>query len=372
MFTIEMMVIAAVFGFLYGFLLQKADFCFVASFRDWISVRDTRVGKGLLVLVSTALLGWGLMLSLGLASIEQVWTVPIGASNLIGGFIFGIGMTIAGSCASGVLYRSGMGYIQFWIVLASMIAGNILFAYLYEPIAIPYLLEPMYVSEGISLYEAVPIPYILLSLLAVAIILIPTFIKFGWKGFWSGVKNSLADFKVGNPFTKNHWDIRFVGFLIGIFATVQFVLLSSISITGPETRIGGILLAFFIGEEALLNNLYFSTLFANYPLIGLGPEEVLVLFIILGSFASALLSRSFKIRIPKKNRLPYAIVGGLLMGIASRIAPGCNIANVVAGVGGLSIQSMITVFGMALGVFVVTAYVFKMPLLLFQKNDVNF
>jgi uncharacterized membrane protein YedE/YeeE len=370
-FTIEAIIIASVFGFIYGFLLQKADFCFVASFRDWISVRDTRVGKGLLVLISVTLLGTGFSLTFGLANTGQLWTVPIGFSNLLGGLLFGIGMTIAGSCATGALYRSGMGYVQFWIVIVCMMIGNVLFAYIYDPFVTSYIMNPQYMEEGTSLYSVIPLPAFLISIILVLMVLVPALIKFGVKGFYEGVKDSLSDFKRGqNPFKRSHWDIRFVGFVMGIVATIQFIILSPIGITGPETRIAGNIIAFFFGEEVVLSNSYFSNvMFAHYPFVGLGAEEFLVFSIIFGSFVAALLSKNFKLRFPKRNRLPYAIIGGLIMGVASRIAPGCNIANLVSGVGGLSIQSFIAVIGMALGIYVVTAHVFKMPLMLFEKNN---
>ncbi|GGC75958.1 sulfur transporter [Thalassobacillus devorans] len=370
-FILDMFILAGIFGFLYGFLLQKADFCFTASFRDWISVRDSRIGKGVLVLIATAMLGFGLMLTLGFASVEQVWSMPIGFSNLIGGILFGIGMTIAGSCASGALYRAGMGYIQFWIVIACMIAGNLLFALVYDPWAADYVMEPLALTEeGFSLFQ-MNLPFLLIPFLIVALMLFIASRQFGWTGIWQGAKESLQDMK-GNPLTKSHWDIRFVAVLLGILATIQFVVMSSISITGPETRIGGVLLSFFFGEDFIYQNTYLNGMFADFPVIGLGPEETLVIFMIIGAFVSALLSKSFRIRKPKASRLPYAIGGGLLMGISSRMAPGCNIANVVAGMGGLSISSLIVIVGMAGGVFIATAYIFKMPLMLFQKMDFDF
>lgn len=367
MFTIEMMLVAALFGFIYGFLLQKADFCFVASVRDFVSVRDSRIGKGVLVLIATAMMGWGLALTLGFASISDLWLVPYGPSNFIGGLLFGIGMTIAGSCATGALYRSGMGYIHFWIVLASMIIGNIIFAFIYNPWMEDYYFEPLIMGEGYSLYQ-LNLPFLLLPILIVGLMLFVTIRQFGWKGFMDGVKTTFTDFEK-NPFKQSHWDVRFVAFLLGVTATIQFIVLSSVSVTGPQTRIGGFLLAKLFGDEFIYNNVYFNRMFADFPVIGLGPEEILVIFMVVGSFVSALLSKSFKIRFPKVARLPYAIGGGLLMGIASRMAPGCNIANIIAGTGAFSISSFLVIIGMAVGVFLVTAYVFKMPLLLFQKFD---
>ncbi|WP_026691286.1 YeeE/YedE family protein [Alteribacter aurantiacus] len=367
MFTIEAFILAAVFGLIYGFLLQKADFCFVASVRDFVSVKDSRIGKGVLVLMATAMIGWGFALTTGLASLEQVWAVPIGLTNLFGGILFGIGMTIAGSCASGALYRSGMGYVQFWIVIAAMITGNLLFAFIYDPWGREGFVEPLtFTDKGYSLYE-IGLPFMVLPLIFVGILILIVVKKFGVDGFLQGVKNSVTDWN-GNPFKQQHWDVRFVAVLMGITATIQFITLSSISVTGPETRMGGVLVASIFGEQAVYNNVYLNNMFSSYPAIGLGPEETLVIFMVVGAFISSVLSKSFKIRFPKAKRLPAAIGGGLIMGVASRIAPGCNIANVVAGVGGLSIASIIVIFGMMIGVFIITKYYFKMPIMLFYRE----
>lgn len=369
MFTWDFFLMAAIFGFAYGFLLQKADFCFTASIRDWFSVRDSRILNGVLVLIAVALLGWGITLTLDTKSVSDIWTVPIGGANLLGGIIFGIGMTIAGGCGSGTLYRCGMGYVQFWIVLAFMIIGNLLFALVYDPWGRDYVMEPLTISgleEGYSLFSLPVIP-LLLPVLIILIMVGIAIYRFGAKSFFHGFKEAVTDWSK-NPLKQSHWDIRLVAALIGIIATIQFAVMSNFGITGPETRIGGVGLSLIFGEDFVYNNTYLNGLFADFPNIGIGPEETLIFFLIVGAFVAALLSNSFKIRWPKKSRLPYAIIGGLLMGVASRMAPGCNIANVITGVGGLSISSFIVVFGMIIGIYIAMAYIFRMPLLLFQKD----
>ncbi|MNH95684.1 putative inner membrane protein [compost metagenome] len=368
-FTWEFFLMAAFFGFLYGFLLQKADFCFVASIRDWISVKDNRILYGVLVLIATSLLGWGLALTLGAKTVSDIWTVPLGGANLLGGFLFGIGMTIAGGCGSGTLYRCGMGYVQFWIVLFFAIVGNLLFAFIYDPWARDALQPLTWVDEGYTLFQ-LNLPYWVIPLLIVAIMISISIYRFGISGFWGGVKTSLTDWE-RNPLKQGHWDIRLIAFLIGLIATIQFIVLSNVGITGPETKIGAVILAQLFGDDLVFNNTYLNALFAEFPRIGLGPEETLIIFLIIGSFAAAWLSGSFKLRIPRVSRLPYAIGGGLLMGVASRIAPGCNIANLITGIGGLSLSSVLVVIGMIAGVVVVVAFIFKMPLMLFQRDDAS-
>lgn len=365
-FTIDVFIMAAIFGFLYGFLLQKADFCFVASIRDWISVRDSRILNGVLVLIGTALLGWGIVLASGVKVVSEVWTVPLGGANLIGGIVFGIGMTIAGGCGSGTLYRCGMGYIQFWIVLAAAVAGNLLFAFVYDPWARDAIQPLTVVDGGYTLYSW-PLPFLALPILIVLLIVGISIYRFGVRRFFQGFKEALTDWEK-NPFKQSHWDIRLVAFLIGVTATVQFALMSNVGITGSETRLGGVLIAQLFGDDAVFNNTYLNAMFADFPRIGIGPEETLIIFLVIGSFAAALLSGSFKIRVPRSSRLPAAIGGGLLMGVSSRIAPGCNIANVIAGIGSLSLSSVIVIIGMMIGIFIVVAYIFKMPMMLFHRE----
>ncbi|WP_127588177.1 YeeE/YedE family protein [Paenibacillus koleovorans] len=366
-YTWDVFLLAAFFGFAYGFLLQKADFCFVASIRDWISVRDTRILNGVLVLIGTSLLGWMIVMLIGARGISDLWTVPISWGNLLGGVLFGIGMTVAGGCGSGTLYRCGMGYVQFWLVLACAIAGNLLFALVYDPWGRD-VLEPLTIAEsGYTLFN-LPLPVWVLPIAIVVIMIGISVARFGVRGFVQGIKEALTDWE-RNPFKQSHWDIRLVAFLIGVTATVQFALMSNVGITGPETRIGAVAVAQVFGDDFVYNNTYLNALFADFPRVGLGPEETLVIFLVIGSLVAALMSGSFKLRWPRRSRLPAAIAGGLVMGVASRIAPGCNIANVITGVGGLSLSSVLVLVGMIIGIFLVVAYVFKMPLMLFQKDD---
>jgi hypothetical protein len=222
---------------------------------------------------------------------------------------------------------------------------------------------------GYTLYSWSVTP-ILLPLIIVSLMVGLSIYKYGAASFSRGFKETFTDWH-GNPFRQKHWDIRFVALFMGLLATIQFVLMSNFSITGPQMRIGAVALSLIFGEEMIFNNTYLNGLFADFPRIGLGPEETLIIFLVIGSFVAALLSGSFKIRMLRSSRLPYAIGGGLIMGIASRIAPGCNIANVITGIGGLSISSFLVVIGMMIGIFIVVAYVFRMPLLLFQRNHVN-
>lgn len=186
-----LLVLGLLFGVAYGFLFQKGDLCFVAAFRDLYAFRDTRVLRGIVPAVWIALLGWAVLLQTGLAPASRLWVPPAGVSSLLGGVLFGIGMYVAGSCASGTLYRAGMGYVHFWIVFAAMGTGYLTFAALYEPYLAPVLQRLTPLSPA-TLYAYSPLPMLPTALLVVALAVVLIVRVTGWSGLVRHVREALA------------------------------------------------------------------------------------------------------------------------------------------------------------------------------------
>ncbi|MFC6771979.1 YeeE/YedE thiosulfate transporter family protein, partial [Halorubrum pallidum] len=153
-------------GLSFGVLLQKARFCFVSAFRDFVAFKDTRVLKGLLVGIAVMTVFWSLQATFGY--FRGFWTPAWGLGSLFGGFVFGLGMTLAGGCASGTLYRAGQGYLQFWLVLLFMFVGYVLFAFAF-PVAETYYFQTLNPFQGRTLYLSSPLPPAVTGALAVAV-----------------------------------------------------------------------------------------------------------------------------------------------------------------------------------------------------------
>ena len=69
----------------------------------------------LLIAISVQSIGLLVLTSTGLVQIPES-TYPI-IGTVIGSFIFGIGIILAGGCATGTWYRAGEGLIGSWIAL---------------------------------------------------------------------------------------------------------------------------------------------------------------------------------------------------------------------------------------------------------------
>lgn len=121
------------FGCCFGFILQKSRFCFTASMRDPCITGSTSVTRAVLIAFAITTIGftaikYGAHVNGG-AIPGQGYIMPISLATAVGGIIFGIGMVIAGGCASGTLMRVGEGFGMqmlslFFFVIGSLIGAN--------------------------------------------------------------------------------------------------------------------------------------------------------------------------------------------------------------------------------------------------------
>ena len=115
-----------------GIVLRYSRFCFSAAFRDPFLVGNTKLLRAMLLAMMIS--------TIGFAIIQQNYiqhnpinydlipgaVTSIGAHVMIGAFIFGVGMIIAGGCGSGVLMRIGEGHALQWVVLVGFLIGTVL------------------------------------------------------------------------------------------------------------------------------------------------------------------------------------------------------------------------------------------------------
>lgn len=96
-------------------------------------------------------------------------------------------------------------------------------------------------------------------------------------------------------------------------------------------------------EEAPPHPLWFSS-------------SVLNIGFILGAFISATMAQEFGLRIPPKLEIIKGIVAGILMGIGSALAQGCNIGGFYMAIANLSASGIAMMVGLIVGVFIGVKY----------------
>ena len=122
-------------GIAFGVILQRSRFCFTASLRDPYLTGSTSVTKAVLIAFAVTSIGFTAIkygfASQGLPIPGQSYVAPVSVATGVGAFMFGIGMVIAGGCASGTLMRVGEGFWMQALSLFFFIVGSLLGAYHY-------------------------------------------------------------------------------------------------------------------------------------------------------------------------------------------------------------------------------------------------
>ncbi|HED13890.1 MAG TPA: hypothetical protein ENI62_09610 [Gammaproteobacteria bacterium] len=117
--------IAFVFGSCVGVLVQRSRFCNTAALRDAILFKSYRNTKALLVSMMILTVGFTGFMSIGEG---HPMHFDVGLNQLIGLFIFGIGMVLAGACTVSTWVKAGEGNVgAMWALLFTFV-GMFLFS----------------------------------------------------------------------------------------------------------------------------------------------------------------------------------------------------------------------------------------------------
>jgi len=118
-----------VLGLSFGYILQRSRFCFTASMRDPYLTGGTTLTRAVLAAFAITTIGFTAIkygyFSNGLPIPGMSYVVPISLATIVGAFLFGVGMVIAGGCASGTLMRVGEGFSMQVLSLTFFIIGSL-------------------------------------------------------------------------------------------------------------------------------------------------------------------------------------------------------------------------------------------------------
>ena len=127
-------VIAFIFGSVVGFLVQRSRFCNTAALRDAMLFKTYRNTKALLVTMMILTLGFTAFMTFGDG---HPMRFDVGLNQLLGLFLFGIGMVLAGACTVSTWVKAGEGNVgAMWALLFTFIGMflfSLVWSYIYWP-----------------------------------------------------------------------------------------------------------------------------------------------------------------------------------------------------------------------------------------------
>lgn len=347
-----------VFGFFFGYIIQRSRFCFTAAFRDVFLIRNTSLTRAMIVLLALTTAGFILVHLFLVPNLETAGKVyPAGLHTVFGGILFGFGMVIAGSCVSGCLVRSGEGYVSQWFVLAGIIMGSALGAWHLGWWYNIYIkkVSAVYLPGLLGWPAAVTLQFSVLALLYILALKYERGSRFQWSFNLPPIFYHKTPGWVRNALTtrKKTWSYSTGAIMLAVTGSLMFALWGyPWSITGGITHLSGWLsckVGFSPASWEYFRQPVFMErctpgFFLNHPIL------YLALAMVSGSLFSSLRHREFRLRKPRAAKYIFSgLAGGVLMGYSSRIAFGCNIGALVGGIASFSLHGWVFAIGLLAG-----------------------
>ncbi|MFA7382558.1 MAG: YeeE/YedE thiosulfate transporter family protein [Desulfurivibrionaceae bacterium] len=127
-------VITFVFGSIIGFLFQRSRFCNASALRDAILFKSFRNTKPMLVGMMVTTFIFTLWVTVGQGNMINL---KAGLYTVIGLFLFGIGMILAGACTVTTWVKAGEGNLGAWWALLFTFIGMFLYSLIWNEIRWP-------------------------------------------------------------------------------------------------------------------------------------------------------------------------------------------------------------------------------------------
>jgi hypothetical protein len=110
-------------GFIFGFFANKTNFCTMGAVSDVVNMGDWGRMRAWLLTIAVAILGTNLLAYTGKINLAN--TIYTGQNlpwlaHIVGGLVFGIGMTLASGCGNKTLVRVGGGNLKAVVVFIYM------------------------------------------------------------------------------------------------------------------------------------------------------------------------------------------------------------------------------------------------------------
>lgn len=321
-------------GAVLGFILQRGRFCITGAFRDlWVS-RSWRWFAAFLLAIAVQAVG--VVVLTGAGSIAPEIPRLSVVATVAGSFLFGVGIVLAGGCATGTYYRAGEGLVGSWFAL---VAYAITAAASKTGIlsGVTTWVKGLWVTNLTTIPATIGVPdWVGVVILAgVTGVVVHRRIVLGRS---RAIQVQLPAQRTGlaHLLLEKQWNPLVTGLLVGIVAIVAWPT------SWASERPDG------LGITTPSSNLVNLVITGDAKRLDWGV--LLVLGILIGSYIAAKASGEFRVRVPSAQAIQRSIIGGILMGVGAAWAGGCSIGNALVQTSLLSWQGWTALVFQVLGV----------------------
>jgi hypothetical protein len=329
--------LVALIGFVsavvFGAIANKTSFCAMGAVSDWVHMGDKNRLRAWSLAMGVAVLGSQILQAA--TSIELNDSIYLTANfnwlgHVLGGLLFGIGMTLGSGCGQRTLVRVGNGNLKSLVVLLVLaVVAYMTLRGLIAPFRIGvieainvdlarYGLDDQGITGMVALAAGIEpssnVRWTVIGVVGVGLIVF----ALASRSFRQSFDNMLAGFSVGAIVVSGWYVTGIAG-----FDDFEPVRLQSYSFVAPVAE----------------NLLYLMT----YTGSTIGFAVASVFGIATGSFLYAVATKGFRIEtFTSRNDMIAHLAGGALMGFGGVIALGCTVGQGLTGLSTLALGSVIT------------------------------
>ncbi len=337
-----------VLAFIFGAVANKTNFCTMGAISDVVNMGHWGRMRMWLLAIVVAMIGANLLQYFGLIDLSKsIYQRPSLSwlSLLLGGFLFGVGMTMSAGCGNKNLVRLGGGSLRSLVVLVFLaisaymtlkgLFGQWRSSYL-DPVAIDlsqWGMTTQSLPEFLSRLIGLPAKTALLTTLAVVGLGLLVFI-FKDKRFRANLSHVIGAVVLGLIVVAAWYLTGNLGHgenpdtLETVYFATNTRTLESLSFVAPQ--------AFSLELLMLWTDKSLRVTFGIAAAIG----------IILGSFAYAISTRQFRWEgFGSVEDLHTQLIGAVLMGFGGVTALGCTVGQGISGVSTLALGSFMALAG---------------------------
>ena len=326
-------------GLVFGATAQRTNFCTMGAISDMVLMGDNNRFRAWMLSIATAILGSQTLHQLGAIDLNgSIYLNPsLGwAGAIVGGLMFGFGMTLAGGCGNKTLVRLGAGNLKS-LVVALMLG---IFAYMTLRGLIGLARVQLEAMSNLDLERAGFATQGMTDLLAGATGLPPEAARWvltltvAGALLWSCFKSS--------AFRASPRNIA-AGLIIGTLIPLGWLATGVVGYDDFEpTPLASFTFVAPTGES-LVYLMTFTGATINFGIATIGG-------VIAGSFLMAQATRSFQVEsFTAASDMIRHIIGGALMGTGGVMALGCTIGQGITGMSTLALGSLIALLSIIAG-----------------------
>src|SRR5512134_604965 len=336
-------------AFIFGAVGNKTNFCTMGAVSDWVNMGDTSRMRMWLLAIAVALLGSSALEAAGLVDLSKsIYPGPsfTWLSYLVGGFLFGVGMTLGSGCGSKTLIRVGAGNLKSLVVYVFLgIAAYMTLRGLFGAFRVGVLEK-----AAITLPQGQDLPSLFSTWMGMN--------EPAWRGILTlVVAGAMLIFIYASKAFRSSFDYTLGGVVTGLVVVGGWYVSGVIGHVAEDPNT--LQEAFVATNTGRMESFSFVSPMAftlEYLMLWTDKSKIVTygiasaLGVIAGSAAYALATRTFRWEgFRDAEDTANHVVGGILMGFGGITALGCTIGQAISGFSTLALGSFLTFIAIVAG-----------------------